>query len=48
MIDQLLTIDDMPAFTRLRMTAFGEAVIGIVSIRPLEHHWLLRLSTTGY
>ncbi len=31
MIDQLLTIDDMPLFTRLRMTAFGETVIGIAN-----------------
>src|SRR5690606_20014426 len=28
---QHLTVDDMSLFTRLRMTAFGEAVIGIAN-----------------
>lgn len=31
MRDQHLTVDDMPLFTRLRMTAFGEAVIDIAN-----------------
>lgn len=31
MLDQHLSIDDMPLFTRLRMTAFGEAVIAIAN-----------------
>ncbi|MEI2621464.1 MAG: ATP-binding protein [Candidatus Nanopelagicales bacterium] len=31
MLDQHLTDDDMPLFTRLRMTAFGEAVIDIAN-----------------
>ncbi len=31
MLDQHLTDDDMALFTRLRMTAFGEAVIGIAN-----------------
>ncbi len=31
MFDQLLTIDDMPLFTKLRMTAFGESVIGVAN-----------------
>lgn len=31
MLDQLLTPDDMPLFTRLRMTAFGETVINIAN-----------------
>ena len=31
MRDQHLTIDDMALFTRLRMTAFGEAVIDIAN-----------------
>ncbi len=31
MRDQHLTVDDMSLFTRLRMTAFGEAVIGIAN-----------------
>lgn len=33
MRDQHLTIDDMPLFTQLRMTAFGEAVIDIAMNR---------------
>lgn len=31
MIEQHLTTDDMPLFTKLRMTAFGEAVIDIAN-----------------
>lgn len=31
MFDQHLTVDDMPLFTKLRMTAFGEAVIDIAN-----------------
>ena len=31
MFDQHLTEDDMPLFTKLRMTAFGEAVIEIAN-----------------
>ncbi|RGE15232.1 ATP-binding protein, partial [Leucobacter sp. wl10] len=31
MIEQHLTLDDMPLFTKLRMTAFGEAVIEIAN-----------------
>ena len=38
MRDQHLTIDDMPLFTRLRMTAFGEAVIDIAN-DPTFDEW---------
>ena len=38
MRDQHLTIDDMPLFTRLRMTAFGEAVIEIAN-DPAFDEW---------
>lgn len=38
MRDLHLTIDDMPLFTRLRMTAFGEAVIGIAN-DPTFDEW---------
>lgn len=31
MNDQHLSVDDMPLFTKLRMTAFGEAVIEIAN-----------------
>src|SRR5690625_2126101 len=36
--DELLTLDDMPAFTRLRMTAFGQAVIDIAN-DPAFDEW---------
>lgn len=36
--DELLTHDDMPAFTRLRMTAFGQAVIDIAN-DPAFDEW---------
>lgn len=38
MRDQHLTIDDMPLFTKLRMTAFGEAVIEIAN-DPAFDEW---------
>ena len=38
MRDQHLTVDDMPLFTRLRMTAFGEAVIDIAN-DPTFDEW---------
>ena len=38
MLDQHLTTDDMPLFTRLRMTAFGEAVIDIAN-DPTYDQW---------
>lgn len=38
MRDQHLTIDDMPLFTRLRMTAFGESVIEIAN-DPAFDEW---------
>ena len=38
MLDQHLTGDDMPLFTRLRMTAFGEAVIDIAN-DPTYDQW---------
>lgn len=38
MIDQHLSIDDMPMFTRLRMTAFGEAAIDIAN-DPAYDEW---------
>src|SRR5690625_2213408 len=38
MHEQHLTIDDMPAFTRLRMTAFGQAVIDIAN-DPTFDEW---------
>ena len=38
MRDQHLTIDDMALFTRLRMTAFGEAVIDIAN-DPAFDEW---------
>src|SRR5690625_45526 len=36
--EEHLTVDDMPAFTRLRMTAFGEAVIDIAN-DPAFDEW---------
>ncbi len=36
--DVHLSVDDMPLFTRLRMTAFGEAVIDIAN-DPAYDHW---------
>lgn len=36
--DELLTIDDMPAFTRMRMTAFGQTVIDIAG-DPTFDEW---------
>ena len=38
MFDQHLSADDMPLFTRLRMTAFGEAVIDIAN-DPTFDEW---------
>lgn len=38
MQDLHLTTDDMPLFTRLRMTAFGEAVIDIAN-DPTYDQW---------
>lgn len=38
MIDQHLTTDDMTLFARLRMTAFGEAVIDIAN-DPTFDEW---------
>ena len=38
MLDQHLTTDDMALFTRLRMTAFGEAVIDIAN-DPTYDQW---------
>ena len=38
MNDQHLSIDDMPLFTKLRMTAFGESVIKIAN-DPACDHW---------
>ena len=40
MNDQHLTIDDMALFTKLRMTAFGEAVIEIAN-DPACDQWTL-------
>lgn len=38
MLEQHLTEDDMPMFTKLRMTAFGEAVVGIAN-DPAFDEW---------
>jgi len=38
MNDQHLSVDDMPLFTALRMTAFGESVIEIAN-DPACDHW---------
>lgn len=38
MFDQHLTPDDMPLFTKLRMTAFGEAIISIAN-DPAYDEW---------
>ena len=38
MFDHHLTIDDMPLFTTLRMTAFGQAVIDIAN-DPAYDEW---------
>lgn len=38
MLEQHLTEDDMPMFTKLRMTAFGEAVVGIAN-DPVFDEW---------
>ena len=39
MLEHHLSEDDMPLFTKLRMTAFGEAVIKIAN-DPAYDHWL--------